>query len=312
MKLVITIPAYNEEKTVAEVIREIPRRIPGIKSIRILVIDDGSADNTAQAAKKAGALVLRNKRNMGLAFTFRRGLERALEIGADIIVNTDADMQYNQAQIPDLVRPILEGRADMVLGSRFRGTIESMPLRKRLGNMISSWAVRRISGLPVSDAQTGFRAFSREAALRMNVQSSYTYTQETILQAASSRLAVEEIPIEFRKRADESRLVSSVLGYAKRAGTTLITGYLNYKPLRVFLGVGMVFFMVGLALGVRILIHFLGTGLVSPFIPTAILTAILLLFGFQIMMMGLLAEMIKNKRLLQEEALYLAKRAKQF
>ena len=231
-------------------------------------------------------------------------------MGADIIVNTDADLQYNQQQIPALVAPVLAGEADLVLGSRFRGSIEYMPLQKKWGNRLSSWIVRRVSGLPISDAQTGFRAFSREAALRMNIQSTYTYTQETILQAAAANLVVKEIPIEFRKREGSSRLISGILNYAARAGATLVIGYLNHKPLRVFLGVGGLFFLAGFILGMKVLLHFIATGLVSPFIPTAILTAILLIFGFQIIMIGLLAEMIKNKRSIEEEILYRMKAGK--
>jgi multisubunit Na+/H+ antiporter MnhC subunit len=219
-------------------------------------------------------------------------------------------MQYNQLQIPDLIQPILQGDADMVLGSHFRGTIEYMPRGKRWGNRISSWVVRRVSGLPISDAQTGFRAFSREAALRMNIQSDYTYTQETILQAAAHRLAVKEIPIEFRKRQGSSRLISSIFSYAKRVGMTLLTGYLNYKPLRVFLGIGTIFFAVGFILGLRILAHYLATGLVTPFMPTAILTAIFIIFGFQIIVMGMIAEMIKHQRRVNEENIYLLKSGK--
>ena len=308
MKLVITIPAYNEENSIADVISEIPKKIKGISKIKVLVIDDGSTDNTAAIAKKKGATVVHNKRNSGLAFTFKKGLENALEMGADIIVNTDADNQYNQQQIPDLVKPILEKKADIVLGSRFKGSIEYMPTRKRLGNRLSTWTVRRVSSLPVSDAQTGFRAFTREAALRMNIQSTYTYTQETIIQAASNRLVVVEVPVNFRKRAGESRLISSISNYAMNTAKTLITGYLNYKPLKVFAGIGLIFFLVGFILGLRILFHYLSTGLVSPYIPTAILTAILLIFGFQIIMIGLVAEMIKNKRLLEQESLFLLKR----
>jgi len=308
MKLVITIPAYNEESTIGKVIEEIPKKIKKIKKIKVLVIDDGSLDETSKIAKKHKATILRNKENMGLATTFKRGMEKALEMGADIIVNTDADMQYNQKQISALIQPILDGEADIVLGSRFRGTIEYMPLRKKLGNRISSWVVRRVSGLSVSDAQTGFRAFSREAALRTNIQSKYTYTQETIIQAAAHKLIIKEIPIDFRKREGKSRLISSMFGYAKRVSTTMIIGYLNHKPLKIFLSVGLVFFLIGFALGIRILTHFLTTGLVSPYIPTAILTAILLIFGFQIIMIGLLAEMIKYKRIVSEEILYRMKR----
>ncbi|MDP2949302.1 MAG: glycosyltransferase family 2 protein, partial [Chloroflexota bacterium] len=170
MKLVITIPAYNEERTIAKVIAEIPRSIPGIDSVEVVVINDGSSDATVAKATEAGAdQVVSFKRNMGLATAFRVGLETALARGADIIVNTDADFQYDQTQIPDLVAPILEGRADIVLGSRFAGQIESMPLSKRMANQLVSFIVRRFSGLPISDAQTGFRAFTSDAAMQLHI-----------------------------------------------------------------------------------------------------------------------------------------------
>src|SRR3989344_5413946 len=192
MKLVVTIPAYNEEKTIAKVIREIPKKIGGISKIEVLVIDDGSADSTSHEARKAGAAVIRNSKNCGLAFTFSRGMERALEMGADIIVNTDADLQYNQAQVPLLIAPILKGNAGLVLGSRFEGKIEHMPLQKRLGNMALSAIMSFITGLRLTDSQTGFRAFSREAAMRINIFSDYTYTQETILEAHEKNFCVRE------------------------------------------------------------------------------------------------------------------------
>ncbi|MEW6295741.1 MAG: glycosyltransferase family 2 protein [Candidatus Diapherotrites archaeon] len=308
MKLIITIPAYNEENTVAKVIEEIPKKIEGISKIEILVIDDGSTDKTSEAAKKAGAQVLINKKRLGLARTFKKGLENALNLGADIIINTDADFQYNQKQIPLLIKPILNNEADIVLGSRFKGWIEEMPLQKKIGNRIVSWIVRNISGLPISDAQTGFRAFSREAALQLNIFSDYTYTQETILQAAEKKLIIREAPIDFRKRKGSSRLISNIFVYAKKAFLTILIAYLNYKPLKVFLGIGSIFFLLGLLLGSRVLIHYFNTGLVSPYLPTAILTAVLLIFGFQIIVIGLIAEMIKYNRKIEEELLYKIKK----
>ena len=307
MKLVVTIPAYNEEKTLGKVISEIPKKIKGISKIEVLVINDGSIDKTVQVARKAGAVILTNKSNMGLARTFKKGLEKALEMGADIIVNTDADLQYNQKQIPALIKPILDSKADIVLGSRFKGWIESMPFQKKLGNKIATWAVRQVSGIPVSDAQTGFRAFTREATAKMNIQSQHTYTQETIIQAAFKGLTIKEIPIDFRKRADNSRLISNIFSYGKRAALTVFTGYLNYKPLKVFGAIGVIFFLGGLAAGLRVLFHYLSTGVVTPFLPTAILSAVLIIFGFQIIVIGLLADMTKNNRRLQEEILYMEK-----
>ncbi len=308
MKLVVIIPAFNEEKTLAAVIEEIPKKTRGIDELQVVVIDDGSSDDTAGIAKKMGAVVVQHTQNQGLAFSFRDGLSKALELGADIIVNTDADFQYNQKQIPLLVQPILDQEADMVLGSRFKGTIESMPFSKRLGNQLATAVVALVSGIRVSDGQTGFRAFSREAALRLNVLNNYTYTQETIVQAGYWKLAVVEAPIDFRKRADQSRLISSIWSYAKRSVLTLLLGYLNYKPLRVFLALGGIVFLAGFAFGLRVLLHFFRFGVVEPYLPTAVLSVALLVFGFQIIAIGLLAEMIKNNRKIAEETLYRIKK----
>jgi len=208
MKLIVTIPAYNEENTINKVIRETPRQIYGIDSVEVLVINDGSKDNTVKVAKDAGAdHIINQNENQGLAFAFRTGLEEALIRGADIIVNTDADFQYNQQQIPDLIKPVLEGKADIVLGSRFSGHIEHMAPQKRLGNILATCVTRMASGYPVTDARTGFRAFSRDAALRMNILYDYTYVQETIIQAVDHNLTMVEIPIEVRKCEGDSILI---------------------------------------------------------------------------------------------------------
>lgn len=308
MKLVVMIPAFNEESTLAKVIAEIPRKIEGITETQILVVDDGSTDNTAMVAKKNGASVLLHIHNQGLASAFRDGLTRALELGADIIVNTDADFQYNQKQIQLLVKPVLEKKADIVLGSRFKGQIEFMPFQKRLGNRLATWAVSLVAGIPITDGQTGFRAFSREAALHLTVLSTYTYTQETIVQAAHLHLSIVEVPVDFRKRKGESRLISSIWIYAKKSILTLIMGYLTYKPLKVFMALGGLVFTLGLLFGLRVLTHYFRFGLVEPYLPTAVLSVALLIFGFQIIAIGMLAEMIKNNRKIAEEMLYRIKK----
>lgn len=229
------IPAYNEEETLGSVIKEIPRQIQGIDEVKVLVINDGSKDRTAEVSKEVGAdYVVSHNRNKGLAQTFKTGLEEALFQGADIIVNTDADGQYDGNEIPKLIDPILKNEADIVLGDRQVKTLEHMPFGKKMGNRISSWVVRRASGLPIKDAQTGFRAFSREAALRMNIVSEYTYTQETIIQAAYKKLKIAQIPIIFRKRPGKSRLISGIWNYAKKSGLTIIRTYRDYKPLKIF------------------------------------------------------------------------------
>jgi hypothetical protein len=218
-------------------------------------------------------------------------------------------MQYNQKQIPLLVKPVLDGQADVVLGSRFAGYIESMPISKRLGNQLASCAVSLVAGIPISDGQTGFRAFSREAALRLVVLSNYTYTQETIVHVANLSLRVKEVPVDFRRRKDESRLIGSVFGYAKKSVLTLVIGYLSYKPLMVFVTLGGLVFAIGFLFGLRILVHFFRTGMVEPYLPTAVLSVALLVFGFQIIVMGLLAEMLKNNRKIAEETLYRIKKS---
>ncbi len=311
MKLVVMIPAHNEEKTIGEVIRNIPRKISGIDRVDVLVVEDGSTDRTFDVAKNAGAdVIICSKERMGLSKTFKKGLDAAFDMDADIIVNIDADNQYDPSEIPSLIEPIVEGYADIVLGSRFNGTIEHMSTRKRIGNRIATAIVRRLSGLQISDAQTGFRAFSRESALKLNILSKYTYTQETIIQASYKGMKIVEVPINFRRRDGQSRLISNIFSYAKNAGATIITTYLNYKPLKVFLGIGGLIMLIGVLIGSRVLIHFLITGQVSPYQPSTILTAILLIVGFQIITIGLFAEMVKSNRELTEEALYRMKKRK--
>jgi glycosyltransferase involved in cell wall biosynthesis len=191
-KLVVMIPAYNEEKTIGSVIREIPRKVDGFDKVEVLVVNDGSTDNTVEEAKKAGAdYIVSHKTNLGLANAFKTGLEIALKLGGDVIVNIDADGQYNADEIPELVKPILDGKADIAIGDRQIDRLDHMPKAKKVGNKIATWVTRRLSGLPIRDAQSGFRAFSREAALRMNLLGDYTYVQETIIQAANKKLRIE-------------------------------------------------------------------------------------------------------------------------
>jgi len=309
MKLVVSIPAYNEEETIGLVIKEIPRSIEGIDSIEVLIIDDGSTDKTAEVAKSAGAdKVVSLKNNQGLSLAFRKGLETALKLGADIIVNIDADRQYNGKEIPRLIKPILDGKADIVLGSRFKGWIEYMPFHKKVGNKIATWVTKFISGYPVSDSQTGFRAFTKEAVLRLNVLSNYTYVQETIIQAVNKNLTIVEVPVQFRKREGKSRLIENIFIYAKKAGITILRTYLNYKPLRVFLYLGGFVFLCGVATGSFVLIHYLQTGYVAPHYPTTVLTAVLIIIGFQIIVLGLLADLINTNRRLEEDILYRLKK----
>jgi glycosyltransferase involved in cell wall biosynthesis len=309
MKIIITIPAYNEEETIGKVINEIPRRIEGIDRIDVLVINDGSTDNTVEEALKAGAdKIVSHKKNLGLGISFRDGLEEGLKMGAGIIVNIDADFQYNAKEIPRLIEPIVNGKADMVLGDRQIDELDHMPMGKKLGNKLATWVTRKVTGLPIKDAQTGFRAFTREAALRMNLTSNYTYVQETLIQAANKNLTVEQIPIEFREREGKSRLISSLFGYAKSAGNTIIRSYRDYQPFKVFTVMGIAIIVIGLITGFRVLIHYFATGMVTPYLPSAVLTTVLIIVGLQVIVLGWLADMLKTQRMLEEEILYLLKK----
>jgi len=309
MDLVVTIPAYNEEKTIAEVIKKIPRNIKGISKVKVLVIDDGSTDKTVSIAKKAGAdKIVSHKQNLGLGITFRDAMDNALVMGADIIVNIDADNQYDPKEIPHLIRPILENKADIVLGSRFKGKIEEMPPIKRFGNKAFTFLVRRLSGLDISDSQTGFRALTRDAAMRINILSTYTYTQEMIIQAAYKNLKVVEVPCVFRKREGSSGLISTVFRYAKSGLAITSRTYRDYRPLKFFGSIGLTIFGIGSAFALFILQHFLRTGLVTPYIPLTILTAITLIVGFQLIIFAMLADMIGQQRRIQEEILYRVKK----
>lgn len=309
MKLIVMIPAYNEEDSIGMVIKEIPRKTPGVDEVKVLVIDDGSKDNTSQVAHQAGAdYVLTQKVNRGLAFTFKLGLETALKLGADIIVNTDADFQYDQKEIPQLVQPILEHKADIVLGNRQVHKLDHMAFGKKYGNSIGSFIMCKLTGCSVADTQTGFRAFSREAALRINVLSPYTYTQETIIQAVNKKLAITEIPCTFRKRkAGSSKLISSIGSYISRVGLTILRTYTMYKPLKVFMTIGSILMLAGIAFGVRFLIfYFASKG--AGHVQSLILATILIVVGFQTVITGLIADVIDANRKINEELLYRAKK----
>lgn len=309
MKLVITIPAYNEENTVIAVLKDIPRYIERIDIIEVILVDDGSTDNTSREALLAGVdEIIPHSVNKGLGVTFRDGINRALERDADIIVNIDADGQYNPAQIPDLIKPILDGKADIVLGWRDIGKLAFMPRGNKLGNKLASWVTRRLSGLPIKDSQTGFRAFTREAVLRMNLFGKYTYVQETIIQASHKDLPIEQVPVEFRERTGKSRLISNLFTYAFRAGRIIFSTYRDYYPLRLFSFIGGIFTIVGLGFGARVLVHFTQTGMVSPYIPSTLLASLLIIIGLGIITLGIFVHMLNNQRRLSEEILYRLKK----
>lgn len=315
MKLIIQIPCYNEEKTLPSVIQDIPRAIPGVDTIETLVIDDGSADRTVEVARELGVNhVVRHAGNKGLAAAFQTGLDAALRLGADIIVNTDGDNQYPQQMIPDLVAPILRGEADMVIGDRQVRNIEHFsPIKKSL-QLMGSWVVRQASGTTVPDAPSGFRAFSREAALRLSVITKYTYTLETIVQAGKKNISIASVPIRTNTVTRPSRLVRGLFDYVKKSSATIVRIYALYEPLKVFFYLGGLLILFGILGWLRIMwfwfseehMNFRAT--FTGHLPSVIFAVLALIIGFQIWLIGLLADLIASSRRLTEDTLYRVKR----
>lgn len=308
MKLIIQIPCYNEEKTLEVALNDLPRNIEGIDEIEYLIINDGSKDNTVKVALNWGVhYVVSFTRNKGLAKGFMAGLDACLRYGADIIVNTDADNQYCGADIEKLVRPILDGQADIVIGERpIDQTEHFSPLKKKLQHL-GSWVVRKASNTDIPDAPSGFRAFSRDAALHINVVNEYTYTLETIVQAGRNKMAIMSVPIRTNAELRPSRLFSSMYGYIKKSMLTIIRAYLMYKPLRFFTFVGLLPFVIGLALGIRYIV-FMCMGMSGGHIQSLILASTLLLLGVMCWMIGIQADMIAANRKILEEIQYRVRR----
>ena len=309
VKLIITIPAYNEENTISTVLDEIPRQIDGVDMIETLLIDDGSKDGTVEKAQKHSIdHIIYHTTNKGLGVSFRDGIEASLEKGADIVVNIDADGQYNAKQIPNLIKPILEGKADIVLGWRDIRNLDHMTKSKKLGNRMASWFTRVVSGFDVKDAQTGYRAFTRDAAMRLNLFGKYTYVQETIIQAYHKGLHIEQVPVEFRSRPGESRLIRNIWSYAYQAGTTILSTYRDLYPMRFFTIISLVFSLTGLGFGIRVLVHFSQTGMVTPHLPSAVLAGFLILFALGSFSLGIFLQMLNTQRRYIEEILYRLKK----
>lgn len=304
MKLIIQIPAYNEEYTLSQTILDLPRSLSGIERVEVLVVDDGSTDRTAEVAREAGAdYVIRLKQHQGLAMAFAVGLETALRLGADIIVNTDADNQYRGEDITKLIQPILNGEADIVIGDRGVATLEHFsPVKRwlqRWGSRIVGWA----SGIPVLDATSGFRAFSREAAMRLTVLSDYTYTLETLIQAGMRKMKVVYVPVRTNPQTRPSRLIRSIPSFLAISAVTIVRFYAMYRPLRVFTTIGTILVLGGVILGARFMYFYLqgrGTG----HIQSLILASILSIIGFQVLLIGLIADLIQMNRRMLEEILY--------
>ncbi len=308
MKLLIQIPCFNEEETLAVTVSSLPREIEGIDSIEYLIIDDGSQDQTAQVARALGVEhIVKFPCNKGLAKGFMAGLDACLRLGADIIVNTDADNQYCGADIEKLVRPILEGQAEIVIGERPIDATEHFSWKKKKFQHLGSWVVRIASGSEIPDAPSGFRAYSREAAMRLNVINDYSYTLETIIQAGRNRIGMTSVPIRTNGETRPSRLFSSMGRYIKRSSSVIIRSFLMYRPLSFFCTIGAVLFLIGVLLGGRYIYFLIAEGS-SGHIQSLILCAIFLLSGFQTILLGLQADIIAANRKLIEDVQYRIRR----
>ncbi len=308
MKLVIQIPCFNEAETLPATLAEIPRSIPGIDLIEVVVIDDGSTDGTADVARAHGVTeVVRAPVNQGLARAFAAGLDRALKRGAHVIVNTDADNQYPGRYIARLIQPILEHEAEVVIGNRDPASLGHFSFLKRRLQWLGSAIVRGLSGTSVPDVTSGFRAFSREAALRMNVVSEFTYTLETIIQAGTKQLSVAHVDIEVNPATRPSRLFPSIRSYVTRSAVTIIRVYALYNPLRVFVMMGTFLLLGGAAIGLRFLYSYLTEG-GSGQIQSLILAAVLIITGFQAMFFGVIADLIGSNRRMIEDTLLRVRR----
>ncbi len=307
-RLIIQIPCYNEAPTLEATVRALPRVLPGVDTVELLVIDDGSKDGTSEVARRCGvAHVVRHTRNLGLAAAFRTGLDAAVRLGADIIVNTDADNQYQADDIGRLIEPIVAGRAQLVVGDRGVGSLAHFAWYKRLLQRLGSWVIGKASHLATPDATSGFRALTREAALRTLVLTTYSYTLETLIQAGTNRLAVEFVPIRVNPQTRPSRLMRNIPHYISNSGVTIVRAYSMYRPLRVFSAIGAALIVGGILPGVRFLWLFTH-GERTGHVQSLILSAILLIVGFQVLLIGLLADALSFSRKILEETLYRVRR----
>ena len=308
MKLIIQIPCYNEAETLTVALNDLPKHLDGIDEIEYLIINDGSKDDTVKVARDWGVHYIVNfSQNKGLAKGFMAGLDACLRNGADIIVNTDADNQYCGEDIEKLVRPILEGKAEMVIGERpIDQTKHFSPLKKKLQHF-GSWVVRKASKTDIPDAPSGFRAYSRDTAMRMNVINEYTYTLETIVQAGRNRMAVASVPIRTNAELRPSRLFSSMFGYVKKSMITIFRAFLMYRPLKFFTIVGGILFLFGVGIGVRFLLYWFG-GAADGHVQSLILAATLMLSGVSTIIVGLQADIIAANRKILEDIQYRVKR----
>lgn len=308
MKLIIQIPCYNEEETLEIALNDLPRQLEGIDEIEYLIINDGSHDRTVEVARKWGVHhVVNFNQNRGLAKGFMAGLDGCLRNGADIIVNTDADNQYCAQDIAALIAPILEGRADMVIGERPIDQTEHFSYLKKKLQHFGSWVVRKASNTDIPDAPSGFRALSREAAMHINVVNDYTYTLETIVQAGRQRIPITSVPVRTNEELRPSRLFSSIWGYVKRSMLTIIRAYAMYKPLKCFTYIACIPTLIGLGYIFRFLLYYL-MGTSGGHVQSLILGCTLFIMGFLTFMIGIVSDVIAANRKILEDTQYHARK----
>lgn len=308
MKLIIQIPAFNEEANLAQALRDLPRRLDGFTSVETLVIDDGSSDKTVEVARKAGAThILQLRTHRGLSAAFVAGIDAALRLGADVIVNTDADNQYMAADVVRLVSPIVKGTAEVVIGDREVAKSPHMSGMKRLLQRLGSWTVGKASGISVSDVTSGFRAFTRDAAMQINVFNPFTYTLETVIQAGNRNLGVQSVTVRTNAPTRPSRLYRGTGTYLRKSMATIFRIYTLYRPLKTFFAIGTVLMFLGFVLGARFLYYF-AQGDRDGHVQSLILAAVFLITGFHTWLIALLADLIAVNRRLSEDVLVRVKR----
>ena len=301
MKLIIQIPCYNEADTLSIALGALPREVEGFDKVEWLIINDGSTDNTVKVAKECGVDHIVNfKRNKGLAKGFMAGIKECLAQGADVIVNTDADNQYEADDIPKLVKPILEHKAEYVVGARPISQTDHFSPAKKFLQKLGSWVVRKASNTDIPDAPSGFRAISRECAMQLNVYNNYTYTLETIIQAGQKNMAITSVPIRTNEDLRPSRLLSSIPNYIKKSVITIVRIFVVYKPFKFFMSIAIILFSLGFLLGLRFL-YFWFSGDGNGHIQSVILSGVFMGIGFQTGLIAFVADLLAvNRKLLEE------------
>jgi len=304
LKLTVLIPAYNEGKTIGKVIKEIPKEIPNIDKIDVVVINDGSSDDTVQASKDSGAKVFSFKQNQGRAKAVAEGFRKFLESGSDILVLTDADDQYDSGEIPLVVNPILNGDADMVLGDRQVKKLDHMKFGNKIGNRMVTKTLSSLIKMDISDGQSGFRAYTKETVAKLHIFSSYTFTQETLIETKFKGLKMVNVPITFRKRADKSRLISNIFSYASKTLTIVTATIVYYRAVKFFGILAAILFSIGFIFSVFVLNHFYATGSVAPYYPSTMLAILFLIVGSVSTLMTVISSILGRQSIMLEEILY--------